>query len=88
MDSPRRELKVSLPPDWRFVETVRELAVHAAKHAGCSDARAHAVGEEVQELVRDDLAAGHTDGTIPFVVRWTTRPIEVLINGRRVRLDP
>jgi hypothetical protein len=84
---PQFELNVSLPADRRFAETARDLAVHAAKHAGCSDARAHAFGAQVEEAIR-----GHVDasggGPIPLVFRRTNGPVEVLVNGRTLTLEP
>ena len=88
MDPGRFELKLSLPRDLRFTETVRELAVHAAKYTGCSEAKAVAFGDRVETLVRGGVAAGRTDGSMPVVLRWTGGPIEVLIDGRPVPLDP
>jgi hypothetical protein len=82
------ELNVSLPTDARFAETARELAVHAARHAGCSEARAHAFGQEVEQVIRGYLEAGGTGANVPFVVRRTTGPVEILVNGRTLSLDP
>ena len=82
------ELNVSLPTDARFAGTARELAVHAARHAGCSEARAHAFGDTVEQTVRGELETGATGGTVPVVVRRATGPVEVLVNGHRLVLDP
>lgn len=89
-DAPRPdfELHVSLPSDTRFAETARELAVHAARHAGCSDAKAHAFGDEVAGAVRGHLEMESPGATIPLVLRRTAGPIEVLVNGRTLTLDP
>ncbi len=81
------ELNVSIPRDARFAETMRELAVHAAKHAGCSDARAHAFGREVEEATRGYIEHGNDDG-LPLVFRRTTGPVEVLVNGRTLSAEP
>jgi hypothetical protein len=84
---PRFELNVSLPSDVRFAETARELAVHAAKHAGYSDARARAIGERVEQIIHACLKEG-TGTTLPLVVRRTTGPVEILVDGRTLSLDP
>jgi hypothetical protein len=81
------ELNVSIPRDARFAETVRELAVHAAKHVGCSDARAHAFGREVEEATRGYIENGSDDG-LPLVFRRTAGPVEVLVNGRTLSAEP
>ena len=82
------ELTVSIPCDPRFADTVRELAVHAARHAGCSDARAQAFGREVEEAARGYIAHGGGDAGLPLVFRRTTGPVEVLVNGRTLSVAP
>jgi hypothetical protein len=82
------ELNVSIPPDPRFAETIRELAVHAAKYAGCSEARAHAFGREVEEATRGHIENGRGDAGVPLVFRRTAGPVEVLINGRTLIAEP
>jgi hypothetical protein len=82
------ELNVSIPPDPRFAETVRELAVHAARYAGCSEARANAFGLEVEEATRGHIANGGGDASVPLVFRRAAGPVEVLVNGRTLIADP
>jgi hypothetical protein len=82
------ELTMSIPCDVRFAETVRELAVHAARHAGCSDARAQAFGREVEEAARGQIAHCSGDAGLPLVFRRTTGPVEVLVNGRTLSATP
>ena len=84
---PQFELNVSLPSDIRFTDTVRELAAHAARHAGCSDAGAEAFGEEVAQAVRAHLEKSDA-ATIPLVLRRQAGPVEVLVNGRTLTLSP
>ncbi len=81
------ELNVSIPRDARFAETVRELAVHAAKHVGCSEARAHAFGREVEEATRGYIDNASDEG-LPLVFRRRTGPVEVLVNGRTLSAEP
>ena len=87
MEAGHFELHVTLPTDARFAETARELAVHAAKHAGCSETRANAFGEEVASVIRGYLDAD-PDAEVPLVVRRRSGPVEVLINGRVLSLTP
>jgi hypothetical protein len=82
------ELNLSLPTDPRYTETARELAVHAAKHAGCADDRARAFGEEVAGVIRGYLQAGHTGASLPMVLRRRSGPVEALINGRTITIEP
>ena len=82
------ELNVSLPPDTRFAVTARELAVYAARHAGCTEARARAFGEEVEATILSCMERGNTDAPLPVVVRRMTGPLEVVVNGRTIALDP
>jgi hypothetical protein len=82
------ELNVSLPTDARYTETARDLAVHAAKHAGCSDARAQAFGEEVEGVIRGYLEGGNAAAALPLVLRRRSGPVEALINGRIITIEP
>src|SRR5687767_2492034 len=81
-------LNVSIPRDPRFAETVRELAVHAARYAGCSEARANAFGREVEEATRRHIENGGGEVLVPLVFRRTTGPVEVLVNGRTLIAEP
>jgi hypothetical protein len=76
------EFNMSIPSDARFTETVRELAVHAAKQSGCSEARAVAFGQEVEDVVRGHIEDGAADASVPLVFRCSADPVEVLVNGR------
>ena len=90
MDSTSFELNVSVPSDQKYVETVRGLAVHAARYAGCRGSDADRYGEAVEVVARRCLAGGNDP--VPIVVRrgvgpstsLGTGPVEVLIacNGK------
>ena len=82
------ELTVSIPRDARFAETVRVLAEHAARQAGCSDARAHAFGREVEAVARGYIEHGDGQSGLPLVFRRATGPVEVLVNGRTLSAEP
>jgi hypothetical protein len=84
MNRPTFEIHVSLPHDARFAATARELAVHAAKQAGHGDEEARAFGQDVESLVRSHLEGSRPGAPVPLVVRRSTGPVEVLINGRTV----
>jgi hypothetical protein len=83
------ELDVSIPCDARYAETVRELAVYAARQSGCSDARARAFGLEVEAAARGYIEKSGSDAArLPLVVRRGSGPVEVLVNGRTLSADP
>ena len=82
------ELNVSLPTDLRFAETARELAAHAARHAGCIEERARAFGEEVEGVIRGYLESGGAGPSLPLVLRRRAGPVEALINGRTIAIEP
>ena len=82
------ELNITLPTDARFTETARELAVHAAKHAGCTEDRARAFGVEVEGVIRGYLEDGHAGATLPLVLRRRSGPVEALIDGRTITIQP
>jgi hypothetical protein len=82
------ELNVSIPRDPRFAETVRMLAEHAARQGGCSDARAHAFGREVEEAARGHIEDDGAEAGLPLVFRRATGPVEVLVNGRTLYAEP
>ena len=81
------ELTLSLPHDPRFASTVRDLAVHAAQHVGCGQAKAEAFGRAAEELLRDRLAALAPDDDVPVVVRRVAGPLELLIDECVITLD-
>jgi hypothetical protein len=82
------ELNVSIPPDPRFAETIRELAVHAARYTGCSEARANAFGREVEHATRGHIEDGSGDAGVPLIFRRVAGPVEVLVNGRTLVVEP
>jgi hypothetical protein len=81
MDATSFELNVSLPPDGRFVLTLRELAVHAARYAGCRGHDANAFGAVVERVARECVA--FQSASIEVVVRRGDGPVEVLIDCER-----
>ena len=82
----RFELTITFPPDARFTDTARQLAVHAAKHAGLPDAQADAFGDQVAGAVGRSLAGARED-SVPVIMRRSSGPVEVLVNGRILTPD-
>ena len=87
MSTDHFELNVSLPHDARFAETARDLAVHAARQAGCAEAKADAFGRTVEGVIRECLEDATSDASLPLVVRCNRGPIEVVVNGQTITLD-
>jgi anti-sigma regulatory factor (Ser/Thr protein kinase) len=81
------ELTLSLPHDPRFASTIRDLAIHAAQHVGCTQAAAEAFGRAAEELLRACLADSAPEDEVPVVVRRITGPLELLIDDRLITLD-
>jgi hypothetical protein len=81
------ELTLSLPRDPRFAATIRDLAVHAAQHAGCGQARAEAFGRAAEELLQASLADSPREDDVPVVVRRLAGPLELRIDKRIITLD-
>ncbi len=81
------ELSLRLPHDARFATTIRDLAVHAAQHAGCGRAKAEAFGRAAEELLRSCLADSAPGDEVPVVVRRLTGPLELLIDDRLITLE-
>src|SRR5918999_24110 len=78
MDATSFELNLSLPSDARYAEAMRELAVHAARYAGCRGADAEEYGTAVEIVVRACLA-GKDRAAVPVIVRRGAGPVEFLI---------
>jgi hypothetical protein len=78
VDATSFELNVWLPCDDRYVETMRELAVHAARYAGCRGLDADRYGAAVEAVVRACLGEGGRVA-VPVIVRRGVGPVEFLI---------
>jgi hypothetical protein len=72
------ELNLSLPAETRFATTMRDLAAHAARYAGCTERDAERYGAAVESVARSclDQAAG---AEVPAVIRRGAGPVEFLI---------
>jgi hypothetical protein len=78
VDATSFELNVSVPCDRRYAGTMRELAVHAARYAGCRGSDADRYGSAVEQVVRACLVEG-ARGAVPVIVRRGQGPVEFLI---------
>ena len=84
---PNFHLDVTVPCQPRFVPTVRDLAVQAARLAGCSGSDADAFGDSVQAAL-DDYVRHHTSAvSIAIVVRRDGGPLQVLVDEQTISLD-
>jgi hypothetical protein len=79
MDATSFQLNVSVPADARYAKTVGELAVHAARYAGCRGADAEAYGAVVEGVVRGCVERARREGAVSAVVRRGDGPLEVLV---------
>jgi hypothetical protein len=77
VDATSFELNVSVPCDGRYAGTMRELAVHAARYAGCRGLDADRYGAAVEQVVRACLV--ECRATVPVIVRRGAGPVEFLI---------
>ena len=73
------ELRVSLPADARFGETMRDLACHAARYAGCPEQDAERYGAAVEAIVVACLERATDGADVPVILRRGAGPVEFLI---------
>ena len=73
------ELHVSLPPDARFGGTMRDLAAHAARYAGCAEKDAERYGAAVETIVVACLERATPGAEVPVILRRGAGPVECLI---------
>jgi hypothetical protein len=79
---------ISVPRDVQFVPMVRGLAVQAARYAACGHADAEAFAGSVEAAVHACLREGSTVATISVVVRRDAGPLEFLVDGRTIAVEP
>lgn len=80
------ELNLSLPAEVRFASTMRDLAAHAARYAGCTEKDADRYGATVESVVRSCLDRAVTGAAVPAILRRGAGPVEFLI-GCEGRFD-
>jgi hypothetical protein len=81
------ELKVSVPAEARFAETIRDLAAHAARYAGCGENDADRYGRAVRTVLLECLARPAARQDMPVIFRRGGGPVECLI-GCEGGFDP
>jgi hypothetical protein len=84
---PNFQLDVTMPRESRFVPTVRDLAVQAARLAGCSGPDADAFGDSVEVALDHHLRHHASDAPIAIVVRRDGGPLQVLVDEQTISLD-
>lgn len=87
MDALHFAFTVSVPRDESFVETVRLLAVQAARYAGHADEACEAFGATVGRAVRARAQTARSAGVVSVVVRRAAGPVEVLVDGDALTLE-
>jgi hypothetical protein len=73
------EINLSLPAEARFATTIRDLAAHAARYAGCADNDADRFAAAVESVGRSCLDRAATGAEVPVILRRGAGPIEFLI---------
>ena len=88
MDASTFEFRLAVPRDPQFVSMVRSLAVQAARYAACGNAEIETFAGSVEAAVHACLRETSPDATISVVVRRDAGPLEFLIDGRTVAVEP
>ena len=88
MDASTFEFTISVPREAQFVPMVRGLAVQAARYAACAHADAEMFAVSVEAAVHACLRETSPDATISVVVRRDAGPLEFLIDGRTIAVEP
>jgi hypothetical protein len=83
MDATSFELNVSVPADARYAGAMCDLAVHAARYAGCRGADADAYGEAVRAVVLACVASAGRAALMDVIVRRGNGPVEFLVACER-----
>ena len=80
------ELNLSLPAETRFATTMRDLAAHAARYAGCTERDAERYAAAVESVARSCLDQAAAGAQVPAILRRGAGPVEFLI-GCEGRFD-
>lgn len=88
MDASTFEFTISVPRDPQFVAMVRSLAVQAARYAACGNAETETFAVSVEAAVHACLLETSHSTIISVVVRRDAGPLEFLIDGRTVAVEP
>jgi hypothetical protein len=82
VDATSFELNVLVPSHVRYAATLRDLAVHAARYAGCRGADADQYGAAVESVAAACLSRAGA-GQVRVVLRRGDGPLEFLIACER-----
>jgi hypothetical protein len=88
VDASTFEFIISVPRDPQFVSMVRGLAVQAARYASCGNSDAETFAVSVEAAVHACLREASSHATISVVVRRDAGPLEFLIDGRTIAVEP
>lgn len=88
MDASSFQFTISVPRDPQFVSMVRGLAMHAARYASCGNSEAETFAGSVEAAVHACLREASSNPTISVVVRRDAGPLEFLIDGRTIAVEP
>ena len=88
VDASTFQFTISIPRDAQFVSMVRGLAVHAARYASCASPDAETFAGSVEAAVHACLREASSNATISVVVRRDAGPLEFLLDGRTVAVEP
>lgn len=88
MDASTFEFTISVPRDAQYVSMVRGLAMQAARYASCGNSEAETFAISVEAAVHACLGEASSDATISVIVRRDAGPLEFLIDGRTVAVEP
>ena len=81
------QLNLSFPPEAHHVVTLRDVVVQAVRQAGGDERRARDFAEQVAALVRDSANGQGRDGQLTVAIDLGP-PIQAIVGGRTVSLDP
>jgi hypothetical protein len=88
VDASTFQFTISVPRDPQFVSMVRGLAVQAARYACCGNSDAETFACSVEAAVQACLREPSSDATITVIVRRDAGPLEFLIDGRTIAVEP
>jgi len=80
-------LNLSFPAEAHHVVALRDVVAQAVKQAGGDEGRANAFAEQAAALVNESAGQQPDGGTVTVAVELGP-PVQVVVAGRRLTLDP
>ena len=80
-------LNLSFPAEAHHVAALRDVVAQAVKQAGGDEGRANAFADQAAALVNESTGPDAGGGTFTVAVELGP-PIQVIVGGRRLTLDP